>query len=152
MKRSLITLIAALAVQSVPTSMAETARQALGPPAIVPLAQQQPPAKLIVDPPLAEQLALGRVLIQYRAENLRIAAVFGSNALDVSPRVGHLHVTVDDAPWHWVDASGEAVVVTGLPAGPHKVKIVLADANHQLLDQAVVEFMIPHRDAAKSPH
>jgi hypothetical protein len=88
MKSSLITLIAALAAPSVPTAMAETARQALGPAAIVPLAQQQPPAKLIVDPPLAEQVAQGRVLIQYRAENLRIVPVFGSNALDVSPRIG----------------------------------------------------------------
>ena len=33
--------------------------------------------------------------------------MFGPNALDVSPRIGHIHVTVDDAPWRWADASGE---------------------------------------------
>jgi hypothetical protein len=30
--------------------------------------------------------------------------------LDVSPRVGHIHVTVDDAPWHWADGSGEPLI------------------------------------------
>jgi hypothetical protein len=31
---------------------------------------------------------------------------FGPKALDDSPRIGHIHVSVDDAPWHWADASG----------------------------------------------
>jgi hypothetical protein len=52
-------------------------------------------------------------------------------ASDVSPRIGHIHVTVDDAPWHWADASGEQLIITGLPAGPHKVLIELVDANHR---------------------
>ena len=47
----------------------------------------------------------------YRAENLRIVPVFGPKALDVSPRIGHIHVTVDDAPWHWADASGEQLII-----------------------------------------
>ena len=39
------------------------------------------------------------------------------------PRIGHIHVTVDDLPWHWADASGEQLILTGLPVGPHKVLI-----------------------------
>jgi hypothetical protein len=39
---------------------------------------------------------LGRVFIQYRTENLRILPVFDATALQVSPRVGHLHDKVDD--------------------------------------------------------
>ena len=39
--------------------------------------KNEPLPKLIVDPPLAEWLAIGIVWIQYRVENLRIAAVFG---------------------------------------------------------------------------
>ena len=39
-------------------------------------------------------------------------------ALDVSPRIGHIHVTVDDAPWHFVDASGETLILVGLEPGP----------------------------------
>jgi hypothetical protein len=122
--------------------VAQSARDILGPAPVVPLASQ-PPARLIIDPPIPEALAAGRVFIQYRAENLRIVPVFGPAALAVSPRVGHIHVTVDDAPWHWADASGEQLIITGLPAGKHKVLIELVNANHQTLDEGVVEFMVP---------
>ena len=44
---------------------------------------------------------------------MRIAPVFGPGALAVSPRVGHIHVTVDDAPWHWADASGNPLILRG---------------------------------------
>ncbi len=69
--------------------------------------------------------------------------MFGPAALAVSPRIGHIHVTVDDAPWHWADASGEQLIITGLPAGPHKVLIELVNPNHQTIDQAVVSFVVP---------
>ncbi|MDU5514302.1 MAG: DUF6130 family protein, partial [Enterobacter sp.] len=85
-----------------------------GPAAVAPLAQPQPPARLIVDPPLAGPLSKGAVFIQYRAENLRIEPVFGPDALKVTPRIGHIHVVVDDAPWHWADTSGEPVILVGL--------------------------------------
>src|SRR4051812_12911014 len=48
-----------------------TAREVRGAAGVVPLAKE-PPAKIIVDPPLPDQLASGRVVIQYRTENLRI--------------------------------------------------------------------------------
>ena len=84
------------------------------------------------------------MVIQYRTENLHIVPVFGPAALAVSPRVGHIHVTVDDAPWVWADASGEPVVLNGLPSGPHKVLLQLETANHQLLDQGAVTFTVPN--------
>ena len=59
----------------------------------------EPPPKLFVDPPLAQPLARGVAVIQYCAENLHIVPVFGAKALPVTPRVGHLHVRVDDASW-----------------------------------------------------
>ncbi|VEA73784.1 Uncharacterised protein [Serratia rubidaea] len=49
----------------------------LGPAAVAPLERPQPPAKLIVDAPLAGPLRKGAVFIQYRAENLRIEPVYG---------------------------------------------------------------------------
>jgi hypothetical protein len=110
----------------------------------------QPPAKIIVDPPQAARLAKGVVFIEYRAENLQIAPVFGLTALAVSPRIGHVHITVDDAPWHWADASGGPVIINGLPPGPHKVEIVLADPTHRPIDRAVVEVVIPGRNTAKN--
>jgi hypothetical protein len=124
------------------SSTAPTGQQMRGATPVEPLANE-PPAKISVDPPLAEPLSHGQVVIQYRTEHLRIVPVFGAAALAVSPRIGHLHVSVDDAPWHWVDASGLPVAIVGLPPGPHKVLIQLANANHQPLDQGVVEFTIP---------
>ncbi|XHS03199.1 hypothetical protein ACFB49_48230 [Sphingomonas sp. DBB INV C78] len=122
---------------------AQSAAEIVGPAAVAPLAAPQPPARLIVDPPLAGPLADGKVFIQYRAENLRIVPVFGAKALNVTPRIGHIHVEVDDAPWHWADASGEPVILVGLPAGPHKVRMTLADANHRPLDSKTVSFVVP---------
>jgi pimeloyl-ACP methyl ester carboxylesterase len=126
------------------TAVAQTTREVRGPAAVVPLCGEAP-VKIVIDPPLADSLAHGRVVIQYRAENLRIVPVFGPAALEVSPRIGHIHVTVDDAPWHWLDASGEPLVITGLPAGPHKVLIELVNASHQTLDYGVVHFEVPYR-------
>ena len=102
--------------------------------------------KLVVDPPLPEGLALGVFWAQYRVENLHIAPVFGAGALQASPRVGHLHITVDDLPWWWADASDNNTVdIAGLPPGQHKVKIQLVDANHNVFPgQAVtMSFTIP---------
>ena len=39
----------------------------------------------------------------------------------------------------------------GLPPGPHKVLIELEDANHQPLDQSVVTFVVPEKNAAEKP-
>lgn len=108
----------------------------------------QPPARLIVAPPLADALARGLVVIQYRAENLRILPVYGPAALSVTPRLGHLHITVDDAPWHWVDASGEPLIIQSLPSGHHKVLVELADPMHHVIDKATVEFDIAERSVA----
>ena len=83
-------------------------------------------------------------------ENLRIAPVFGPGALAVSPRVGNVHVTVDEAPWHWADASGHPLILRGLPPGPHKVLIELVDANHQPVDKGTVTFDVPKTAAPGS--
>jgi hypothetical protein len=101
-----------------------SARDVRGPSPLV-VIENEPPHRLIVDSPLPEELARG-VFIQYRTEHMRVVPVFGRGALDVSPRIGHVHVTVDDAPWHFIDASGETVVVIGLKPGPHQVLFELA--------------------------
>jgi Family of unknown function (DUF6130) len=129
------------------SAFAQSARDIRGPSPLVAI-ESEAPARLIVDPPLPEQLAQGLVFIQYRTENLRVVPVFGKGALDVSPRIGHVHITVDDAPWHFVDASGETVIVVGLPAGPHKVLFELADPTHRVITSETVSFTLPD---AKEP-
>jgi uncharacterized protein DUF6130 len=125
---------------------AQTAKDVRGATPLVAI-PNEPPARLVVDPPVPEQLALGRVFIQYRTENLRILPVFGNAALSVSPRVGHLHYYVDGQSWPIVDTSGETVVLVGLKPGPHTVKLELADATHKPISGAsqVIEFSIPQK-------
>lgn len=125
---------------------AQTAKDVKGATPLVAIANE-PPVKLVVDPPIPEQLAQGRVFIQYRTENLRILPVFGGAALNVSPRVGHLHYYVDGQSWPIVDTSGETIVLVGLSPGPHAVKLELADATHKPIAGAsqLVEFTIPKK-------
>jgi hypothetical protein len=95
--------------------------------------KNEPPPQLIVDSPLPDLLDQGVVWIQWRAANVNIVPVFGKGALNVSPRVGHLHVHVDDLPWLWADASNiNTIDLAGMPPGPHKILIELVDANHQV--------------------
>src|SRR5271165_5214670 len=127
-----------------PSASAQTAKDVKGPTPLVAI-PNEPAPKLIVDPPIPEQLALGRVFIQYRTENLRILPVFGKAALEVSPRVGHLHYFLDNQSWATVDTSGETVVFVGLPPGPHKVRLELSDTIHRPIAgcSKVVEFIVP---------
>jgi hypothetical protein len=113
--------------------------------------ENEPAAKLIVDPPLPGPLAQGQFLAQYRVENVRILQAFGPGALSVSPRIGHLHINVNDLPWTWADASDNNTVdIGGFPPGEHKVKIDLVDANHEVLNgqSVTVKFTVPAQASA----
>lgn len=132
------------------TAVAQSAKDSCGPASVIPLASEEAPAKIVVDPPLAEPLASrGVVIIQYCTQNLHLVPVFGPNALAVSPRVGHIHVRVDDTSWVRADASGNPIILMGLSPGPHKVLIELEDANHHALDQSLVAFVVPEKNAAE---
>jgi len=139
MTRTLIAIAIALSPLSV---SAQTAKDVRGATELVAL-ENEPPAKLVIDPPIPEQLALGRVFIQYRTENLRILPVYNKTALGVSPRVGHLHYYVDGQGWPTVDTSNETLVLVGLPPGPHKVVLELADPTHKPITRQTVEFVVP---------
>lgn len=126
----------------VASATAQTAREAREAGAVEPL-QNEPPAKIVIDPPLSEPLSHGRVVIQYRADDLHIVPVSGPATLAVPPRIGQIHANVDDAPWVWADASGEPVILNGLEPGPHKILIQLESANHHMLDQGADNFTVP---------
>lgn len=151
---TLIKTLAAVAAGTVlaTSAFAQSAKEVRGASPYVAV-ENEPAPKLIVDPPLPEGLALGVFWAQYRVENVRIVQVFGAGARQVSPRVGHLHITVDDLPWWWADASDNNTIdIAGLPAGPHKVKIALVDADHNVFPGQVVTipFIVP--DSAKPSH
>jgi hypothetical protein len=95
--------------------------------------KNEPAPKLIVDPPLPDLLDQGIVWVQWRAENVHVVPVFGKGAMNVSPRVAHLHVHFDDLPWLWADASDiNTIDLAGVPPGPHKLTIDLVNANHEV--------------------
>ena len=128
------------------TAMAQYPTDSCKPAHVIPLTSTEPPAKIVIDPPLAEPLASrGVVIIQYCAQNLHIAPVFGPGAVSASPRVGHIHVSLDDASWVWADASGNPIILQGLSPGRHKVVITLVDANHHALDKGEMTFVMPEK-------
>lgn len=151
--KSLLAAVAGVVLAQAAGPAAHAAPTAAGTVAVTPFAPvaNEAPARLTVEPLLAEPLARGVAVIPYRTENFRILPVFGAAAVGVSPRAGHLHVTVDDLPWHWADAGeGNTVVVAALPAGPHKVLIELALPDHKVIAAQAVTFTIPERPAAQA--
>jgi hypothetical protein len=134
-----------IAKQSVSNVADRSARKIRGASPYIEI-QNEPAPRLIVDPPLPDMLAHGVVWIQWRVENVRITPVFGKGALNVSPRIGHLHIQVDDVSWWWADASDlNTIDVAGMLPGPHKVKITLVNANHESFPEQsrTVAFTIP---------
>jgi Family of unknown function (DUF6130) len=153
-KGAFLAAIAAIVLYATtPTpALAQSAKDNCRPASVIPLAATEPPARIVVDPPLPSALARGVAVIHYCAENLHIAPVFGPNAVAVSPRVGHVHVRVDDATWVWADASGLPIILQGLAPGTHKVVIELNDANHHPLDKGTITFVVPEKTATEKQH
>lgn len=125
-------------------SIAQAQAPDSAPTQFLPIANEPEP-KLRVDPPLAGPLAArGTAIIPYSTKHLRILPIFGPGTSDVSPRAGHLHVTVDDLPWHWADAGNTgSIVVAGLPAGEHKVLIEIATPEYRVVASQAVSFTVP---------
>ena len=141
----LITTLVAIAagILFATSSFAQSAKEVRIPSPLVAIANEPAP-KLIVDPPLPGPLARGAVLIPFRVENLRILPVLGAVVRTVSPRVGHVHVTVDDLPWRWGHFDDtNTIVVNGLPPGQHKVLIELSDPEHNVFTGQTVTFTVP---------
>ena len=142
MSRVFISVVAVATALCASMVIAQSAREVRGPSPLIAI-ENEAAAKLIVDPPLLEPLSRDLVFVQYWTGNLRAVPVFGKGALQVSPQIGHVLVTDDDAGWHFVDASGETLIVVGLEAGPHKVLIELADPTHRVIASETVKFTLP---------
>jgi hypothetical protein len=113
---------------------------------IVPI-DNEPAPRLIVESPLPGPLAQDVVVIPYLVENVRILPVAGPAARNLSPRVGHLHITVDDLPWLWADfGQSNSIVLAGMPRGQHKVLIELVDAEGNVFTAQTVTFHSPGED------
>jgi len=104
----------------------------------------EPAPRLTVEPPLPGPLARGVVYIPYRIENLRVLPVGGAAASSLSPRVGHLHITVDELPWQWADyGQSNTIILVGMPRGEHKVLIQVVDPEGRVFTGQTVTFTAP---------
>ena len=100
-----------------------------------------------MEAPLPGPLAQGVVFIPYRVENLRILPVGGPAAGNVSPRVGHLHITVDDLPWQWADyGQSNTIILVGMPRGQHKVLVEAVDPEGKVFTGQTVTFDSPGKE------
>jgi hypothetical protein len=125
-------------------TLVEAVALAQGAASLVVPVDREPAPMLIVEPPLPGQLANGVAYIPYRVENLRIMPVGGPAAKSLSPRVGHLHITVDDLPWAWADyGQSDTIILINLPRGQHKVRIEVVDPEGGLLTSKTVTFESP---------
>jgi len=109
--------------------------------------QESQPARVVADAPLAGPLARGVAIIPFRSENVRIVPAFGIAPSDALSPIGHLHVTVDNAPFAWAHTSIDPLIIQGLPSGPHRVLIELANPAHKIIGSQTVSFEIPQTGA-----
>lgn len=108
----------------------------------------EPAPKLIVKPPLPGPLARNVVFIPYQVDNLRILPLGGEFASKVSPRVGHLHITVDDLPWFFADyGQSNTIILGGLTRGEHKVLIEVVDPEGNVYTGQTITFNSPGKVA-----
>ncbi len=101
------------------------------------------PPQLSIQSPAQGAIVTGVAIIRFQAENVRITSLFvpvaqGRHSLPAA----HLHVTVDDASWHWVHSTSDPVVVTPLTPGEHTITLELAGADHRPLDTRSVRFTV----------
>jgi Family of unknown function (DUF6130) len=114
---------------------------------VVPIGDEPAPT-LSVEPPLPGPLAQGVAFIPCRVENLRILPVGGPAARNLSPRVGHLHISIDDLPWQWADyGQSNTIILVGMPRGQHKLLIEVVDAESNVFTQQSMKFTSPGKQA-----
>ena len=110
---------------------------------VVPV-DNEPAPRLIVLPPLPGPLARGVIYIPYQVENVRILPLGGAASTRVSPRVGHLHITVDELSWFWADyGQSNTIILGGMPRGQHKVLIEVVDPEGKVFIGQTVTFCAP---------
>ncbi|MBN3723356.1 DUF6130 family protein [Burkholderia sp. Ac-20379] len=140
-------LAAALLAALIGASPARAADPASPPPGVI--ADVPPPAQphLTLYKPRADVLKDGYVYLAFRVDNLRILPLYtdihGKAATSLTPRIGHLHVFVDDSKWSWIHAQNDAIYFGALPPGPHRVRVDLVDASHATIETKTVHFVVP---------
>ncbi|GAB7539909.1 DUF6130 family protein [Burkholderia sp. 3C] len=142
-------LAAALLAGLLGTTSAHAADPGSLPPPPGVIADVPAPAQphLTLFKPRADVLKDGYVYLAFRVDNLSILPLYtdihGKGATTLKPRIGHLHVFVDDSKWSWIHAQSDAIYFGPLPTGPHTVRIELVDASHSVIETRTTHFVVP---------
>lgn len=103
--------------------------------------------KLTLAAPDPDILKGGFVYLPFRVENMTLlpmyAEINGEEVLKLKPKIGHLHIGVDDTAWQWIHALNDPVYFGPLLPGPHKVRVEIVDAAHGVIDVQTVHFIVP---------
>ncbi|WP_152681620.1 DUF6130 family protein [Chromobacterium subtsugae] len=116
-------------------------------------AADAPAPKLVIESPVDGQAVGNALIVRFHAEQIRLAPRYAPAGEPVPAAlrgVGHLHVYLDGAAWHWVHATPDPLVLVGLPPGPHQIHLELAAPNHQPLDARQVSFSVSAGDSRRA--
>lgn len=98
-------------------------------------------------PVRADVLKDGYVYLPFHVENLTILPLYteihGKETTSLRPKIGHLHVMVDNNGWNWIHAIADPIYFGPLPRGAHQVKVELVDAAHQVIEVKTASIVVP---------
>lgn len=103
--------------------------------------------RLTLQEPDADILKDGYVYLPFTVENVTLLPMYpeinGTEVTQLTPRIGHLHVGVDDNAWVWIQTTPAPIYLGPLTPEPHKIRVDLVDAAHNPLVSRVASFVVP---------
>ena len=81
-------------------------------------------------------------IIKFKTDDFKIEQLSKEKKMDHMKmngmaKMGHIHVTLDNASWYWVHDDNSPVVIAGLTPGQHTVKLELVTSGHMPLNPPV---------------
>jgi hypothetical protein len=103
--------------------------------------------KLTLLPLRVDVLKDGFVYLPFKVENMTILPLYteiqGADTTKLRPKIGHLHVMVDNSGWSWIHALTDAIYFGPLSKGSHTVSIELVDAAHSVIEVQSIKVVVP---------
>jgi hypothetical protein len=109
--------------------------------------QAEATPKLTLMPPRADVLKDGFVYLPFKVENMTILPLYteihGADVTKLHPKIGHLHVMVDNSGWSWIHALTDPIYFGPLSKGSHTISIELVDAAHAVIEVQSIKVVVP---------
>ncbi|MGY2374018.1 DUF6130 family protein [Pseudomonas sp. SDO524_S393] len=103
--------------------------------------------RLTLLPVRADVLKDGYVYLPFHVDNMTLLPLYteihGEAATSLKPKIGHLHVMVDNNGWNWIHALNDPIYFGPLKPGAHQVRIELVDAAHTVIEVQTATVVVP---------